>query len=38
MAKKEKRTNWIPTDKRFVAFFDILGFKDLVMRTSHSEI
>ena len=38
MAKKTNRTNWIPTDKRFVAFFDILGFKDLVMRSSHSEI
>lgn len=35
---KSKRTNWIPTEKRFVAFFDILGFKDLVMRSSHSEI
>jgi hypothetical protein len=39
MAKrKSTNTNWKPTDKRFVAFFDILGFKDLVMRSSHEEI
>ncbi|OQD43902.1 hypothetical protein BUL40_04680 [Croceivirga radicis] len=36
--EKEKTTNWLPTDKRFVAFIDILGFKDLVMRSSHSHI
>jgi len=36
--EKEKITNWQPTDKRFVAFIDILGFKDLVMRNSHSYI
>jgi hypothetical protein len=30
--------NWIKTDKRFVAFFDILGFKDMVQTKSHSEI
>lgn len=33
--EKEKTTNWLPTDKRFVAFIDILGFKDLVMRNNH---
>lgn len=38
MAKKRTKTNWVPTDNRFVAFFDILGFKDLVMRSSHNEI
>jgi len=38
MAKQRTKTNWVPTDNRFVAFFDILGFKDLVMRSSHSEI
>ncbi len=38
MATKNTKTNWIPTDKRFVAFFDILGFKDMVMRFSHNEI
>ncbi|QYJ69046.1 hypothetical protein [Flavobacterium litorale] len=37
MAKSNK-TKWIPTDKRFVAFFDILGFKDMVMRSTHNEI
>lgn len=37
MSKTEK-TKWLPTDKRFVAFFDILGFKDLVMRNTHEEI
>jgi hypothetical protein len=36
--EKDKTTNWLPTDKRFVAFIDILGFKDLVMRNSHSHI
>lgn len=35
---KLKKTIWTPTDKRFVAFFDILGFRDMVMRTSHQEI
>lgn len=38
MSENLKRTNWINTDKRFVAFLDILGFKDMVMRSSHSEI
>lgn len=42
MAKKITRpiskTNWKPTDNRFVAFFDILGFKDLVNRSTHNEI
>tara|TARA_R110002033_G_scaffold37974_1_gene77168 strand:+ start:18106 stop:18738 length:633 start_codon:yes stop_codon:yes gene_type:complete len=36
--KKNEKTNWKPTDDRFVAFLDILGFKDLVMRKSHEEI
>ena len=26
------------TDYRFVAFFDILGFKDMVMKNSHNEV
>lgn len=39
MAEKEIiKTNWKSTDNRFVAFLDILGFKDLVMRKSHEEI
>ena len=29
---------WKTTDTRFVAFLDILGFKDKVMRKSHAEI
>lgn len=29
---------WNNTDKRFVAFFDIMGFKELVARNSHSFI
>ena len=33
-----KKTKWIPTDKRFVAFLDLLGFKDKVMRSTHEEI
>ena len=37
-SKINKKTNWNPTDKRFVAFLDILGFRDLVMRSSHSKI
>lgn len=36
--KKSNRTNWKPTDKRFVAFIDILGFKDLVSKNNHAEI
>lgn len=38
MTNKIKKTKWIPTDRRFVAFFDILGFKDLVMRSTHNQI
>lgn len=29
---------WTPTDNRFVAFIDILGFKDMIMRSNHKEI
>ncbi|NML57814.1 hypothetical protein [Chryseobacterium cheonjiense] len=29
---------WLVTNKRFVAFFDILGFKDLVLRNTHETI
>ena len=35
---KNTPTKWKTTDKRFVAFLDILGFKDKVMRKSHAEI
>jgi len=30
--------NWKITDKRYVAFFDIMGFKELVERNSHNFI
>lgn len=33
-----ENTNWKPTEKRFIAFFDILGFKDLIQRNSHEDI
>src|SRR5438128_1419170 len=29
---------WAKTDKRFVDYFDIMGFKDLVQRNSHTGI
>lgn len=32
------KKKWIPTTERFVAFIDIMGFKDMVMRSSHNEI
>lgn len=32
------KSNWKTTDYRFVAFLDILGFKDSVMRNSHDDI
>ena len=28
----------VTTASRFVAFFDILGFKDMVMKSSHNDI
>ncbi|WP_407403691.1 hypothetical protein [Chryseobacterium sp.] len=34
----EDKSEWQTTEKRFVAFFDILGFKELVLRNTHSEI
>lgn len=34
--KEQKK--WEVTTNRFVAFFDIMGFKDLVERNSHSEV
>tara|TARA_R110002020_G_scaffold180858_2_gene375571 strand:- start:2299 stop:3081 length:783 start_codon:yes stop_codon:yes gene_type:complete len=36
--EKSKKTNWKTTDKRFVAFLDLLGFKDKVARKNHNEI
>lgn len=32
------QTEWIKTANRFVAFFDILGFKELVLKSTHEEI
>lgn len=34
----EEKKQWIPTEKRFVCFLDIMGFKDMVMRNSHETI
>lgn len=36
--EKNNQDNWQPTTKRFVAFLDIMGFKDMVARKSHDEI
>src|ERR1700761_3761928 len=33
-----EQTDWEITAMRFVAFFDIMGFKELVERKSHSEV
>jgi len=35
---EENSNNWKITEERFVAFFDILGFKDKVMREDHDKI
>lgn len=32
------KSDWEPTANRFVAFFDIMGFKDMVSRKSHEEV
>jgi len=31
-------SNWEITTNRYVAYFDIMGFKDMVLRSSHNEI
>jgi len=36
MSSEKKK--WIITTKRFVAFLDIMGFKDMVARNSHKNI
>ncbi len=33
-----KVDDWETTTERFVAFFDIMGFKDLVLKTKHQDI
>lgn len=35
---EEKIEGWNPTCNRFVAFLDIIGFKDMVLRNSHLEV
>ncbi len=35
---KDKKTPWVTTTNRYVAFLDIMGFKDMVARMSHKEI
>lgn len=37
-ATNTNQPNWKTTDNRFVAFLDILGFKDMVMRKDHDHI
>ena len=37
-SNKESKKKWETTDHRFVAFIDILGFKELVMRNTHKDI
>jgi len=34
----KKTDDWKPTCKRFVAFLDIMGFKDMVLRNSHEDV
>jgi hypothetical protein len=34
----EKEFNWEKTTSRFIAYFDIMGFKDMVQRSSHEAI
>lgn len=36
--EKIVESDWAPTANRFVAFFDIMGFKDLVARNEHEKI
>lgn len=38
MKKKEFKSKWLVTDQRFVAFLDIMGFKDAVSRNTHQYI
>ena len=36
--KAKKRIVWSPTCNRFVAYLDIMGFRDMVFRKTHKEI
>ena len=35
---KAKQEDWEPTCKRFVAYMDIMGFRDMVLRKTHQEV
>ncbi len=35
---EKSSVRWNPTDKRFVAYLDIMGFKDIVARNTHQSI
>ena len=32
------KSDWVVTADRYVAYIDIMGFKDLVLTTSHDKI
>ncbi|MDP3096679.1 MAG: hypothetical protein Q8M86_01885 [Syntrophales bacterium] len=38
MEKTSAETDWAVTANRYVAYLDIMGFKDMVLRTTHDEI
>ena len=38
MNKKQVDNGWPITAERFVAFIDIMGFKDLIMRSTHNQV
>lgn len=38
MSTDTRKQSWQKTGKRFITFLDIMGFKDLVMRTPHAEV
>lgn len=38
MAETQQKDQWITTTERFVAFFDIMGFKDRLIRFGHERI
>lgn len=38
IAKIVNQNKWNPTDYRYVGYIDIMGFKDMVARSSHDEI
>jgi len=38
MSTTPSKSNWEVTTNRYVAYFDIMGFKDMVFRNSHNDI